>query len=235
MDQTQVTQLQYIGPEVIRDIRRARCRAILLGVGLAVLVIELGIAWANVNRPSGNQYSMPAWADLLVTGSMIVATAGIVSAMVLLFERRIASISAAAVLTLGGFFLAAAILKAVGLQGIVAVKGFEPPDVMAWRDFFMLLSQCWLSVLLIAIVALILRCDREQLLLLAAALGLGLASAAMDGIYFLRFYWHWRFVVLWNDWPRLVSNGLLLLVGLVLVATLARGFNERRAQRRRVL
>ncbi len=220
-------ELTYAEPEINRSASRAHRRIILIGVGVIVMAFELGVIWNNEysTRPTE---SLPIWLSALVEASVAIAAVAMLASLLLLFQRRVASIAAASVITLGAFFVAAQLFRLSPLRPIYVSARIVPSATQATQSFVNLLVQAWGSTLLATIVALLIHRDREQFMLVAAALFFGLASAVADAMYF--FSWSagpWYF----RTWPRMLSSGLMLVTFLLLVALLARSFNVKRERR----
>jgi hypothetical protein len=222
-------ELTYAEPEINRSASNAHRRIILIGIGVLIMAFELGVIWNN--EYSIRPVSLPLGFSVLVQASVAIAAVAMLSSLLLLFQRRIASIAAAIVITLGAFFLSAQLFRLSALSDMTTIPPMSRPATIAADTFIALLFSTWISTLLVTIVALLIHRDREQFILIASAIFFGLASAGTDAMYFLG--WTAGFPWEFQTWPRMLSAGLMLVTFLLLVALLARSFNAKRERRER--
>jgi hypothetical protein len=216
----QPVELTYAEPATNRNTSALRRRLVLAGVALLVLTIELGIVLSNSND---RLYTTPVWIKILIGASLTIATVAIIALLIFVFERKVLSIIGAILLTVIIFAVAGLVYMVSPLSAKSTITGLEPPEIIALRDFAGIVIPAWLATLIAAGVALSIRRDRMQFLLLAGALVTGLISAGLDAAYFLFFD---KPIFRDFEWSRLASSGFLLAVALCMVALLARAFNS---------
>ncbi len=213
------------------DLQRAEARVVRKAVAIAVSVLLAGVALgAGLNAlddAATGARGHAAHAAFAIAAAAAVALLAVGAAAI---ARARAAIAVASVILVLAALLGSAVLFDLSplRQSIGWIRGDETIAEQAMDRFAMRLYLCWTPTVIVGIASLLLSLRRRECIGVAAALAVGLASAALWGVgpYAGRYRW-----LIPMKWPKLLSTGLVLLVLLLLCQLLAGAMESFRGRR----